>query len=194
MYSETRHGGVIDDAGRVQKLTGLQIFVLVMCVFINALDGYDVLAIAFSAPALSREWSLSPTELGSLFSAGLVGMAVGALFLSPLADTFGRRRAVLGALVILCVGMLASALASSALQLWFLRFLTGLGIGAMLSTINTLLAEWAPPRYRTLFIGLMSLGYPLGAAAGALIAQHLLAIYTWHAIYLLGLGLPAGIA
>jgi len=77
------------------RMAPLQVFAVAVCVFINGLDGFDVLAVAFTAPAIARDWHLSPVALGSLFSAGLIGMSVGAFFLSPLGDRIGRRNTIL---------------------------------------------------------------------------------------------------
>src|SRR6266850_4259345 len=72
-----------------------QISAVVICWVVNMLDGFDVLAISFTAPDIARQWNLNPTTLGVVFSIGLVGMAVGAMFLAPFADIIGRRRMIL---------------------------------------------------------------------------------------------------
>ena len=55
-----------------------QILAISLCALINVFDGFDALAIAYTAPAISMEWSLSPGALGVVFSAGFFGMAIGA--------------------------------------------------------------------------------------------------------------------
>lgn len=168
------------------RMAPLQVFAVAVCVFINGLDGFDVLAIAFTAPAIARDWQLSPVALGSLFSAGLIGMSVGAFFLSPLGDRIGRHNTILVCLGILGAGMLLSAAAENLLQLWTLRCFTGLGIGGMLASINTVTAEYASPRRRDLCIALMSLGYPIGATLGGGIAAFLIAQQGWRSVYAFG--------
>lgn len=66
-------------------VTGLQATVLALCSTINALDGFDILAISFTAADIGGEWSLAPDELGMLFSGGLIGMMIGAFAIAPLA-------------------------------------------------------------------------------------------------------------
>src|SRR5260370_7529542 len=68
-----------------------QILVFVLCAIIALIDGFDTQAIAFVAPAISEQWKVSPAAFGTVFGAGLAGLAVGAFVLSPLADRFGRR-------------------------------------------------------------------------------------------------------
>jgi MFS family permease len=66
---------------RSGPMTRFQIVVVALCVAIAALDGFDVLVIAYTAPSIAREWRLGPTELGAVFSAGLIGMGLGGVLL-----------------------------------------------------------------------------------------------------------------
>jgi benzoate transport len=174
--------GIGDD----EKMSVFQIAAIGVCVLINALDGFDVLAVAFTAPAISREWGLVPTQVGGLFSAGLAGMGIGAFTISPLGDKLGRRPAILLCLALLAVGMLASAFSGDLGQLALTRVITGLGIGGILASINTVVAEYASPRRRSLAISCMALGYPVGATIGALAAVPLIEAFGWRSIYVLG--------
>src|SRR5689334_13188960 len=78
-------------------MTMLQVGVVTICTLLNMIDGFDVLAISFTAPLVAKQWNVDPATLGVLLSAGLAGMAAGSLFLSPLADLVGRR-----AVVVMC--------------------------------------------------------------------------------------------
>lgn len=121
-----------------------------MCVLLTMLDGFDVMAMAFTAPHVSADWQLSGKLLGMLFSAGLIGMALGALGLAPLADRIGRRALTLACLAILTVGMGMSALASTAWQLGALRLLTGLGIGVSWPALRSRQGSFPAPVGATL--------------------------------------------
>jgi len=169
-----------------RPMTGFQIAAIGTCVAISALDGFDVLAIAFTAPAISRAWGLNPTQVGGLFSAGLAGMGIGAFVLSPLGDRFGRRPAILLCLALLTIGMVASAFTRDLTQMAITRVVTGLGIGGVLASINTVVAEYASPRRRSLAIACMALGYPVGATLGGLASVPLIAAFGWPAVFLLG--------
>jgi len=128
----------------------MQVAAVAVTVIISALDGYDVLAASFAAPAISHAWGVGKAVLGLVLSSGLFGMALGALVLSPLADLVGRRRLVFLSLALMAVGMLLSALAQSLGQLVAWRVLTGVGIGAMVAVITPLAAEFANSRRRPL--------------------------------------------
>jgi benzoate transport len=157
-----------------------------ICFFINMLDGFDILAMSFTAALIEREWGLMPTDVGFLLSAGLAGMVIGSLFLSPIADTLGRRAVLLLCLSIITVGMLLSAFADSRNELALCRFLTGLGIGGLLAGITTVAAEYAPPQHRKLAIGLVTSSYPIGATLGGFAAIPLIAAYGWPSVFVFG--------
>lgn len=111
------------------NMSRYQWFVIVVCVCLNIIDGFDVMVMAFTAPSVSAEWSLSGAQIGLLLSAGLFGMAAGSIFLAPLADKIGRRLLILICLAIAGISMLACGLVHSHSMLAALRFVTGIGVG-----------------------------------------------------------------
>lgn len=171
---------------RDSSMTSFQLIVVAICVVLNMVDGFDVLAMSFTAPLIAREWGIDPATLGVLLSAGLVGMGAGALFISPIADVIGRRAVVILSTVIMSVGMFASAATTGVLELWLCRFATGLGIGGVLASGNTLLAEYAPTRWRDFVISTMVIGYPVGAIIGGSIFAVLVSLYGWRSAFVFG--------
>ncbi|HEY4339945.1 MAG TPA: MFS transporter [Steroidobacteraceae bacterium] len=163
-----------------------QMVVIALCVAVNMLDGFDILALSVISPTLSREWHLAPQTLGLLFSTGLVGTAVGGFALSPIADIWGRRTAILINLVLMSIGMLLSATAHSVVMLSALRFCTGLGVGAMAGCVGTLAFEYCSLKTRALGIGLVVIGYTVGTLLGGYVAAPLLAHFSWHGIFVFG--------
>ncbi|MBC3191927.1 MFS transporter [Pseudonocardia sp. C8] len=157
-----------------------------VCVLLNMLDGFDVLVMAFTGKAVSAEWGLSGAQLGLLLSAGLIGMAVGSMFVAPWADRIGRRPMVLGCLALAGVTMLLSAASQAPWQLGLLRVLTGIGIGGLLATTNVIAAEYASTRWRGLAVSLNSTGYALGATLGGLLAAVLIGGFGWRSVFLVG--------
>ena len=119
-----------------------------ICFFINLFDGLDLFAMAYAAPVLSETWSLPPESLGIVLSAVFVGMAAGAVLVGPLCDYIGRRKIVLGGTLLISFAMLLTATATSVTELLIYRVLTGLGFGATLPDIASLVAEYSPERFR----------------------------------------------
>jgi benzoate transport len=167
-------------------MSRFQVTAVAICLVINMLDGFDVLAIAFTAPAIAAEWRISAGALGVLFSAGLVGMMAGSLAIAPLADSIGRRPVTLLCLVVISAGMFASAAASDLGVLAVTRAVTGLGIGGMLASLNTIVAEYASLRWRDFAVSLLQTGYPIGATIGGTVSAVLLRTYGWRSVFLLG--------
>lgn len=168
------------------RLTGVQLGVMATCWLINMLDGFDVLAIAFTAPTISAEWQLRPGTLGVVLSAGLVGMALGAMFIAPLADRFGRRTVILWCLAVIGSAMLATSAVGSVDLLIAMRLVTGLGVGGLLASLNTMVAEYAPGRGRNFAISFLQSGYAIGGLAGGVLAAALIPAFGWQAVFIAG--------
>jgi benzoate transport len=143
-------------------MTTLQFVIVFITVLLNAMDGFDVLAISVSGPGIMGEFGINRAELGWVLNMELIGMALGSIFLGGIADKIGRRNMTLGCLGVMATGMFAATTAGdvSTLSIW--RVYTGLGIGGMLSTTNAVVAEFSNLKNRGLCISMMVIGYPLG--------------------------------
>lgn len=159
---------------------------IAICVTLVMLDGFDVLVMAFTAASISAEWKLTGAQLGVLFSAGLLGMAAGSLFLAPLADRFGRQSIILLCLTVVALGMGASALAQDSIQMAATRAFTGVGIGGMLASVGVITSEYASNKWRSTAVALQATGYPIGATIGGSIAAVLLELYGWRSVFVFG--------
>ncbi len=165
----------------------LQVAVVALCIALNAIDGFDVLAISFAAPGIAAEWGIDRAVLGVVLSMELVGMALGSVLIGNLADRIGRRPVILGCLVAMTLGMFLAAFASSVAMLSATRLFTGLGIGGMLSSTSAMVAEFSSDRRRNLNVVLNIAGYSAGAVVGGLIAAQLLErTGDWRSVFLLG--------
>jgi benzoate transport len=167
-------------------MSGHQWGAVALCVLLNVVDGFDILVMAFTANGVTREWGLTGSELGLLLSSGLVGMALGTLFLAPWADRIGRRPTVLACLALVAAGMVAASVSQSPLQLGVMRVLTGLGMGGIIVCANVVAGEFASRRWRGLAVGLNTTGYAFGAAMGGVVAVALQGAYSWRAVFVFG--------
>lgn len=173
-----------------------QIVVIAICIALNALDGFDVLAISFAAPGIATEWGIDRATLGVVLSMELIGMAAGSVLIGNLADRIGRRPTILICIVIMAIGMFAASTANTVAFLSLTRLLTGLGIGGMLSSTSAMVAEFSNVRRRSLNMALNIAGYSTGAILGGLVASSLLEITgDWRSVFLFGgvmtaIGLP----
>ncbi len=143
-------------------MTTMQFVIVAITVLLNAMDGFDVLAISVSGPGIMSEWGIDRAQLGVILSMELIGMAFGSILLGGVADKYGRRSMTLGCLMVMAFGMYMATTATNPTTLSLWRVFTGLGIGGMLSTTNAVVAEFSNNRRRAMCISMMVIGYPIG--------------------------------
>ena len=149
----------------------------------NMLDGMDVMIISYAAPSITASWAISSRELGMVFSAGLLGMSIGAMFLAPRADKVGRKTIILFCNALMGLSVFATSWVTSLEALMFLRVLSGIGIGAVLASTATLTAECAPKKTKDFWVSFVMAGYPVGAVVSGLVATSIIPHYGWQTMF-----------
>ena len=169
------------------RMGGRQYLAVAIATTLNALDGFDVLSISFASPGIAKEWGVSRAALGLVLSMELIGMAVGSIILGNIADRIGRRKTLMVSLVIMGLGMYLETHATGVVVLSAYRLFTGLGIGGMLAVTNAVVAEFSNAKLKSMFVAIMSAGYPVGAIVGGSIASGLLASTgDWRSVFYFG--------
>jgi benzoate transport len=172
-------------------MTRLQYVIIALTIALNALDGFDVMAISFASPGIAAEWQTTQAGLGIILSMELFGMAAGSIFLGGVADLVGRRPTIVGCLLLMTAGMYQVTTTTDLTVLSSWRLITGLGIGGMLAAINAQAAEFSNNRNRAMAIALMSAGYPIGGVVGGLAVTQLLKVYDWRSVFYFGTAMTA---
>jgi MFS family permease len=172
-------------------MSRLQILVIGVTIALNALDGFDILSISFASPGIAAEWGIDRAALGIVLSMELIGMAIGSIVLGGVADKIGRRPTILGCLAVMSFGMIMATTVTGLVDLSIWRVVTGLGIGGMLAAINAVSAEFSSTKRRHLSVSLMSIGYPVGAVAGGIVAAQLLQGNDWRSVFYFGAAVTA---
>jgi MFS transporter, AAHS family, 4-hydroxybenzoate transporter len=165
-------------------MSAYQIIIVALCFILNMNDGIDVLAVSFTGSEIMKEWGLSNTLLGSIFSAGLAGMTIGCLFLAPFGDSIGRRKVFLISLTLITTGMLGVYAAQAYWHIIVCRLVTGLGIGGILPTMATTTSEFSNNKTRDFNVGLIQGGWPLGAILTGLFINAMMPEHGWRFIFL----------
>ena len=147
-------------------MSALQIVIIAVLFCLNALDGFDVLAISFAAPGITRDWAASPQAIGLMISVGLFAAGFGSLGVAPLADRIGRRPMILASLVTMTVGAVICATATGTTGISVGRLFTGTGVGALVPCISALTAEYSSQRYKDRCVIIMAVGFPVGGLIG----------------------------
>ena len=173
--------------GRTGRVTAR---VVGLCLLVIVLDGFDMLVIALTAPAIAADWGLPAHRLGPLFAAGILGMIGGSVLIAPLGDRLGRVRVLMLSCALFGLFAGLTTLASGYWSLLGLRLLTGLGLGGAVPNATALIAEHASPRRRPLLVSVGLVGFSLGGMLCAGLAVPLLPRFGWRALYLVSGVLP----
>jgi AAHS family 4-hydroxybenzoate transporter-like MFS transporter len=168
------------------SVSAQQFLVVGLCLFLNMLDGFDITAMAIVASAVSTELELTPDRLGWIFSFALAGMMAGAMLLAPISDIIGRRAMIVTSVALVGGSILLTANATTLTEFFVLRFISGMGAGAMLACQAALAAEYSPDKYRTLAVAAVTSGYPLGAMMTSVVAGFILPDYGWRGMFWFG--------
>ncbi len=166
---------------KITVLIGIGLFFDIYDIFLAGTIGV-VLAKTFQVPTI-----LLPLLIGSSF----LGMFLGSIILSSLADRIGRRKAFLTNLVIYSLFTFLGAFSMNVTILIITRFIAGIGIGAEPPLCDTYLSEILPTKVRGLYIGwaytLSFVAIPfVGFLALGLVPLHVLGMAGWRWLFVIG--------
>ncbi len=168
------------------KLARPQITIAAWLCTLMVLEGYDMQTLSFAAPAILREWHVSRADFGFVLTAHLAGYMLGALTLSFFGDRIGRKNIIVAGAAIFGACTFAAGFATSPWELGLWRLGAGIGLGGAIPTGIALAAEYMPRRLRATTIGLMFVGYNVGAGLGGFIAAWTIADYGWPSVFFIG--------
>ncbi|MBV4463633.1 3-(3-hydroxy-phenyl)propionate transporter MhpT [Pseudomonas sp. SWRI79] len=157
---------------------------IALCFIVALIEGFDLQAAGTAAAGLRQTFALDPKMMGWVFSAGIIGLLPGAFFGGWIADRIGRKKILIGAVLLFGVFSLSTAYVSTFSGLLLARFMTGLGLGAALPNLIALCAEAVGEQRRGTAISIMYAGVPLGGALAAVVAM----LFTdhWQATFIIG--------
>ncbi|WP_461173921.1 aromatic acid/H+ symport family MFS transporter [Arthrobacter sp. Z1-9] len=172
-----------DSHGRFSKASALAVLV---CWLLVVFDGYDLIVYGTVQSSLISEtgWGLTKATAGTIGSMAFVGMMIGAIFAGRMADSWGRRRTILGCAVAFSVFTVLCAFAPNAAVFGALRLLAGIGLGGLVPSANALVAELVPTKWRSTIATLMMSGVPIGGSIAALVGIQLIPAFGWQSMFL----------
>jgi len=172
----------------------LQIRVFLLCMICLIMDGFDVQAMGYVAPAIVQDWGIPRALLGGVFAAANFGVLIGSLVFSMVADKIGRRPVLIGATLFFSAMAIATAYAQNVQQLLWLRFIAGIGMGCIMPNATALIGEFSPKRSRVTFMMCITVGFTGGAALAGLVSLWMIPAFGWRSVFIFGGAVPLVIA
>ncbi|AGP29896.1 MFS transporter [Corynebacterium terpenotabidum] len=163
----------------------LPVGVMAICGAAIAFDGYDIVVYGTTLSKLRDEWGLTSGQAGTIGSAALLGMFLGALLIGTFAARWGRKRTFLGCVAWFSSLMILCAAAPGPEFFAVVRFLAGIGLGGVMPLAAALTTEFSPVRRRAVAYVIMQSGYPVGGVAASLLAKWIVPTFSWHWMYLI---------
>ena len=174
------------------------VWTLIVLISLGAcFEFYDLMMTAYISPVLVRAGVFHKHGLfglpdqASFVAATFLGLFIGTIAVSQVADRFGRKRVFVVSLIWYTAAAVVMALQNTALGIDVWRLIAGIGIGVELVTIDTYIAEIAPRSVRgrafAVNQSIQFLAVPIVAlAAWQLGPLTILGVEGWRWVVLLG--------
>ena len=156
-----------------------------LCFWVAFFEGFDLQAPGIAAKGIAETFALDQVQMGYVFSLGVFGMLFGAFFGGRVADFLGQKKVLMLSIAIFGLFMSLTAIAPSMEILYAARFFTGLGLGAAMPTMISVVGDEATEANRGKLNSLMYCGLPVGAIFVAGLAI-LFKDISWHTLFLIG--------
>lgn len=163
---------------------------VIVLVIALTIDVMKPATLGFVMPGMTKEYALGRQNAGLLALVALTGTTVGSVLWGVVADRFGRRATVLLSALMFIGTAICGAMPSFTWNL-AMCFLMGASAGGLLPITFTLMAEMIPAAHRGwLLVALGGVGNSAGYLVAAGAASWLEPLFSWRALWLLGL--PTG--
>lgn len=165
------------------KRTHFRWYVLVLISLMYMITYMDRSNISVAAPAIAKEFGLSKTEVGLVFSAFAWAYAAGQVPGGWLADVFGPKKILLFIVPFWSLMTAATAWAQGTVSLFIVRFVFGLGEAGAFPTASRAMQLWFPKSERGFVQGVTHCFSRLAIAVTPLIAVLIMNAWGWRSIF-----------
>ncbi len=157
------------------------------------MEAFDIGMISQVILVLRELWSLSPTNIGLLGSSSTAGIVIGTALAGFLTDRFGRKKILLFGVFIFTFFTLIGSAFENLSWVISMRFISGLGAGAVFPLPYLMISEIAPARQRAILVcicnAILACSYLLPTLAGSWAISAFDPAVAWRLPFILG-GLP----
>jgi len=168
------------------RFNGFHRLILLLCMLIIVADGYDIAVMGVALPSIMKDMGVAPTLAGSMASASVFGMMIGAVLIGSLADRVGRRRAIIACLCVFSLGTAACGFIHEPMVFIAVRFIAGLGIGGVMPCVVAQMTEFSPKTSRASMVTAAFSGFSIGGIVAALVGKGLIEAHGWPIVFFAG--------
>ena len=164
---------------RIARLTTPNKVLLLLCAMYLILY-VDRVNISTAAPLIQADLGLNNTELGFAFSAFAYPYALFQLMGGWLGDSFGARRTLCVALILVCIATALTGMVGGLVSLFCARVALGFGEGSALPTATHAMTRWTPASRWGFAQGITHSSARLGNFMTPPIVAALIAWWSWR--------------
>ncbi|MBI5381657.1 MAG: MFS transporter [Opitutae bacterium] len=170
----------------VKKLPGLRWYIVSLLCIASGLNYLDRQALSVLAQTIQNELHITTVQYAHITSAFLLSYTAMYAVSGWLVDRLGTRKSFLIFVSGWSVSCLLHAVARTALQFSFFRFLLGATEPANFPAGIKAVSEWFPMRERTLAVGIFNGGVAVGAAIAAPLISWIALMWGWQSAFVFG--------
>jgi len=176
-----------------QRITGYQWRTLWASTIGYAMDGLDMMILAYTMPLIIAYFGINAAQAGSISTITLLGSVLGGIVFGVLADKYGRVKVFTWTILIFSLFTGLCAVAPNLGTLEVFRFLSGLGLGGEFGIGMTLVSEAWPKKYRSRATAVVATGFEFGIVLATLAVMFIAPKFGWQGVFVAGV-LPALLA
>jgi MFS family permease len=193
----------VNGAAAEARLNVRQSTLILLLFGFSTISYFDRIIMSAAGPGMMRDFGISPTAMGTVYSAFILGYAIFMIPGGHLADRIGARRtlAVVGfgsaaftGLTVLAGTSAVSAWLGTVAVLAAIRFGLGVVTAPLYPACACVTRNWIPAVFHARVQGLIIAGSSLGAAVSPVFFTWLLGRFEWRTPFLLAAAAPAMLA
>lgn len=155
------------------------------------IDTMKPLTIGFVMPGMAAEYGMSIADVATLQVVAMIGTVVGSVIWGILGDRYGRRPGLMLAIILFMGTSVCGAMPEFAWNL-AMCFTMGASAGGLLPLVFTLISELSHRKHRRwTMVTVGAVGGLVGYLAASVAAHELEPLFSWRALWLIGL--PTGL-
>jgi AAHS family 4-hydroxybenzoate transporter-like MFS transporter len=162
------------------------IHLLILVAIAQALEGFEMQLIGYTAPAMITTMHVSKFTFGWLLAANNFGFMIGALLLSSFGDRIGRKKMIVLGALLFGIFTLAIGYIADFWTVLTLRLIAGIGLGGSVPNIIAITAEYAPAKRKATALSVLFVAYTLGSAISGFGASYILKNHSWQLLFQIG--------